>query len=241
MHKLLMWVNRVLFPKRCGFCGTSIPEKMPLHICPQCLTKLPVIRGSGKQILKGHIDFVLSPFCYEKGVRNLVHNMKFNGKYMLSETLAAFMAERLVKVCDLKEIDVVIPVPMTKKKLSRRGYNPAALMARSVARRCDLPYEEGILRKVLETKPQIKLPTNGEKRILNVREAFACKEMLEDVNVLLVDDVFTTGNTVKNCAKALKVAGAGRIIVLTAAQAHANRANTPVRYQRIQDMVFRVE
>ena len=240
MLKLLMWINSILFPKRCGFCGASIPEKMPLHICPQCLTKLPVIRGSGKQILKGHIDFVLSPFCYKTSVCRFVHEMKFHGKHMLSETLAAFMAERLVKVCDLKEIDVVMPVPMTKKKLSRRGYNPAALLARSVARRCDLPYEEGILCKVRETKPQSKLPP-GDKRILNVRDAFACKTALEDVNVLLVDDVFTTGNTVKNCAKALKVAGAGKIIVLTAAQAHANRTTTPVRSQRIQDMVFRVE
>ncbi len=237
MRKLAEWINRILFPKRCGFCDADIPEAAPLHLCKDCLSKLPVIRGSGKLRTKGHIAFVLSPFCYTGRVEHIVQKMKFAGKHMLAETLAAFMAERLVKVCDLDEIDVIIPVPMTKKKESRRGYNPAALLARSVARRCDLAVAENVLYKVRETKPQSRL--KGEARILNVRDAFACKRELIGENVLLVDDIYTTGNTVKNCAKALKVAGAEKIMVLTAAQAHTSRASKAITYKQIWDMVFR--
>ncbi len=238
MHKLINLINRILFPKRCGFCGVRIPEEAALHICDACLSALPTVRGSGKQILKGHIDFVLSPFCYTKGVRRILKNMKFREKPMLAKTVGAFMAERLVAVCDLSGIDVVIPVPMTAKKESLRGYNTAALLAREVARRCELPLEEKVLRKRRETRAQSTL-TSDEKRMLNVRDVFVCKEDLEDVNVLLVDDIYTSGHTVKNCAKALKVAGAGRIVVLSAAQARAKESNTKVCYQRVGDMVFR--
>ncbi len=238
MRRLIDWVNRILFPKRCGFCRSSIPEKTALHVCDACLEKLPVI--SGKKPLKGHVDFVLSPFCYTRGVRTIVKNMKFANKPMLAETLAAFMAERLVKVCDTDAFDMVIPVPMTRRKLARRGYNPAALLAKSVARRCDMPYEENVLVKIKETKPQSTLQSY-EKRVLNIRDAFACKRELEDASVLLVDDVFTTGQTVQNCAKALKVAGVRRICVLTAAQAHARPSRAQVRYQRIENLVFRMD
>ena len=240
MRKLISWLNRILFPKRCGFCRCSIPEETALHICEDCLEKLPVISGSGKQILKGHVDFVLSPFCYARGVRTIVKNMKFANKPMLAETLAAFMAERLVKVCNTDEFDMVMPVPMTRNKQAKRGYNPAALLAKSVARRCDLPYEENVLVKIKETKPQSTIQAY-DKRVLNIRDAFSCKRELEDACVLLVDDVFTTGQTVQNCAKALKVAGVRRICVLTAAQAHARPAKTPVRYQRLGNLVFRLD
>ena len=240
MRKLIFLINRLLFPKRCGFCRCSIPEESALHVCDACLEKLPIIQGSGKTPLKGHIDFVLSPFCYARGVASMIKLMKFAKKPMLAETLAAFMVERLVKVSDPEAFDVVIPVPMTRRKQAKRGYNPAALLAESVARRCALPYEDKVLVKIKETKPQSTLHTY-EKRMLNVRDAFACKRELDDLNILLIDDVFTTGQTVQNCAKALKVAGAGRICVLTAAQAHARVSKTQVRYQRLENMVFRSE
>jgi predicted amidophosphoribosyltransferase len=95
-----------------------------------------------------------------------------------------------------------------------------------------------VLYKVRETKPQSQIREN-EKRMLNVRDAFACKTDLEDANVLLVDDVYTSGYTAKNCAKALKVAGVDKIYVLTAARARCKPAKRKVAYQRIEDMVFR--
>jgi len=240
MKRIIHWINRLFFPKRCGFCGAYIPEESPLHICPACMRKLPVIHGSGKQVLKGHMEFVLSPFCYSETVRSMVHKMKFENKPMYAATLAAFMAERLVKVCDLAQIDMVVPVPMTRLKESERGYNTAQLLAKDIARRCDLVLEDTLLRKVRETKPQSSLKSH-EDRVLNVRDAFACRRDIEDKNVLLVDDIYTTGNTAKNCAKALKVAGAGKIWVLTAAQAHAAQAKKQVRFVQIRDMVFRAE
>lgn len=239
MRKFINWINRILFPKRCGFCGKGIAEEAPLHLCDACLSDLPTVSGSGKQLLKGHIDFVLSPFCYTKGVKRIVREMKFNHKPMLAKTVGAFMAERLVAVCDLSEIDVVIPVPMTRKKECLRGYNPAKLLAREVAKRCNLPLEDKKLRKIRETKVQSKIQSD-EKRMLNVRDAFSCKEELEGMSVLLVDDIYTSGHTVKNCAKALKVAGVRRILVLTAAQARAKESKTKVRHQRVGDMVFRL-
>ncbi len=240
MHKLILWINRIFFPKRCGFCAKSIPETAPLHICDACLSNLPTVNGSGKKLLKGHIDFVLSPFCYSKGAKRIIIQMKFHEKPMLAATLGAFMAERLATVCDLSDIDIVIPVPMTPQKESLRGYNTATLLAREVARRCNLQVEEKYLRKRRETKVQSRLEKD-EKRMLNVRDAFVCKAELEDANVLLVDDIFTSGHTLKNCAKALKVAGAGRIIALTAAQARARESKTKVHYQRVGDFVFRQE
>ncbi len=238
MSKLLDLINSIFFPKRCGFCKKSIRESSPLHICEDCLAKLPVTAGSGKLALKGHITYVLSPFCYTKGARNIIYAMKFLNKPMLAHTIAAFMAERLVAVCDLKDIDLVVAVPMTMKKLCRRGYNTAELLAKDVAARCNLPYMEHALLKVRETKAQSGIKEN-EKRMLNVRDVFTCKHDLEDANILLVDDVFTSGYTVKNCAKALKVAGADKIYVLTAARARCKPSKSKVAYQCIADMVFR--
>lgn len=238
MSKFIDFINAFLFPKRCGFCGKSIPERSRLHICDGCLTNLPATGGSGKLVTKGHIAYVLSPFCYVGGVRKMIYSMKFRNKPMLSSTLAAFMAERLVAVCDLKGIDLVVPVPMTTKKLCRRGYNTAALLAKEVAARCNLPYMENALCKVRETKPQSSIKEN-QKRMLNVRDVFASKQDLENANILLVDDVYTSGYTVKNCAKALKVAGAEKIYVLTAARARCKPSKRKAAYQRIENMVFR--
>ena len=116
------------------------------------------------------------------------------------------------------EADVIVPVPLHSHRLRERGYNQAALLAREMARQCGLLLDEQTLVRQRATAPQVELDVRQRKE--NVRGAFSTRcNALIGRNVLLVDDVCTTGATLEACAQVLREAGAREIRALTAARA----------------------
>ena len=115
--------------------------------------------------------------------------------------------------------DVLIPVPLHKERLRERGFNQALLLVRELSRRTGIPYRKRVLQKKRPTVPQVKL--SGVEREKGVRGAFHLleKEEVEGKSILLVDDVYTTGATVNECARVLLAGGAKRVDVLTLAHA----------------------
>lgn len=116
----------------------------------------------------------------------------------------------------VQNIDSVIPVPLSIKRIHERGYNQSELLARVVADHFSLKMEVNLLKKIKEIKPQFKL--EREERLSNIKGAFSCSP-LEGKNVLLIDDIYTTGATVLEASSALKAAGAKHIYILTLARA----------------------
>jgi len=154
-------------------------------------------------------------------MRRAVADLKFRGGTGTAAILSTLMAREIEQDEHYAGLDLIVPVPVHYSRLRDRPYNQALLLAQALGRRLDLPVSSRLLRKVRPTPPQVGL--SRAKRLLNVKGAFAVtakgQAKIDGKAVLLVDDVMTTGATAHECAKALRMAGAHRVVVLTAARA----------------------
>ena len=152
---------------------------------------------------------------YEAELRELIHLFKYGRVQPLARPLGRLLAQALPRE---QSFDVIVPMPLHWRKRWERGFNQSALLAREVGRRANIPVRN-VLRRVKFTAAQAGL-TNAKRR-LNVSGAFRPKKrgILKGQRVLLVDDVMTTGATAAACARALKMAGARHVTLLTLARA----------------------
>ena len=205
---------RVLFPRRavCMGCGglTGCAEDW---ICPDCRRALNENWIGAGPPPEG-LDGAAYAYAYRDPAARVVRQLKYVGV----SALAGFMARDMVMAYDFiapTGADCVTCVPMHPRRLRRRGFNQAALLARDVAGRLELPFVEA-LRTVRPVRQQARL--DGAARLQNLRDAFAA-EGVAGRRVLLVDDVCTTGATARACARALRDAGAKNVYLLCYAKA----------------------
>jgi ComF family protein len=173
---------------RCPRCALDSPRGEP---CGRCLSEAP------------HYDATVAALAYEFPADALVHALKFRGELALAGMLGKLLCEKISNL----EIDHVIPVPLSATRLRERGYNHAAEIARHlVPRKLDL----SLCERSRDTPPQMELPFAERRR--NVRGAFRCTRTLAGASIAVVDDVMTTGATLDEVARALKAAGAARVV-----------------------------
>lgn len=199
----------VLSGQLCPRCGRPFdsPETLtrsPDHICSDCRLSPPAF------------DQALSVGFFEGPLREAIHQFKYRPCRSLGAPLARWMAGNIRTV---STINVVMPVPLHVTRLRQRGFNQALLLAHELSKSFAIPLSFDNLARVRSTRPQIEL--SGEERVKNVAGAFALRqpEQVRGIKVLLVDDVFTTGATMNECAAVLKEAGAVRVTALTLARA----------------------
>lgn len=164
---------------------------------------------------------------YENELRELIHLLKYDGM----KPLAARLGDLLYRALPLDEaFDAVVPVPLHWRRRFARGFNQAALLAECLAAKRRIPVRHA-LRRVRATSSQTGL-TNARRRE-NVRGAFRVRRSVEDLRILLIDDVMTTGATGSACAAVLKRAGAKSVTLLTAARVDRRTALAPAapKYQ----------
>ena len=157
-------------------------------------------------------------FHYREPVSSLLVQFKFDGKLSSLDTLAA-LAEQAGTTDLFKEPDLILPVPLHIQRLRNRGFNQSLLIARSCFPKWQRKIRTDLLQRHRSTIPQIRL--SGRARRNNLKGAISiCRpELIAGRNVLIVDDVFTTGSTLHECAKALAQAGAVKIEAFTLARA----------------------
>ena len=157
---------------------------------------------------------------YEGVVRDAIRRFKFMKRKGLSEPLGILLVKYLSQspTLEMEEIDVVIPVPLHQKRQRERGFNQAHLLAEVISRYYDKPVLPA-LERVKNTQAQFDL--DRKDRFVNIRDAFrvADNKAVYNKQVLLFDDIYTTGSTIAECAKVLKIAGAKRVEVLTLSRA----------------------
>ena len=209
----------MLYPPACIFCKRPLSPGDDEPVCKDCLAHLPYTKNHGCFEVFGGAAYLVAPFFYEGGVRRALHDLKFKSKYDNARVLAMFMAGYLENIAEAKSAGLVVAVPLSKKSYLKRGFNQTLLLARGICERLGLPLDEEALVKTRETKRQSSLKI-FEDRAKNVHGAFTCTKDLSGKRVLLIDDIYTTGMTVYNCAKALTDAGAAKVIAVTAANAH---------------------
>lgn len=197
----------LVFPPRCEVCRQSGPEAL----CADCCRQI--------KFMKPQLG-VYSATVYAGVVRDALHRLKFQRRKNLAEALGVVLVKYLagVESLRLKEIDWLVPVPLHQKRQRARGFNQVELLARVIGRYYELPVKNALAR-VRNTHTQFDLPR--EARSVNVRGAFQPVDprALVGRRVLLVDDIFTTGATVSECAQTLLVAGAKRVEILVLSRA----------------------
>ncbi len=165
--------------------------------------------------------FTMARACciYEGTLEEAIHRWKYQEKTYLSSIFGKWMADIFPSYWESKMIDLLIPVPLHKKRLRERGFNQSLLLVKELSHRLGIPYQERILRKIRTTTPQVNL--SGRERERAVKGVFNILrgEELKGKRVLLVDDVYTTGATVNECSKVLMREGAKRVDVFTLARA----------------------
>lgn len=197
----------LIFPKVCGICEKI--EKS--YVCERCLKNIQnsnifcnKIDDYTKDYTK-YFDYHAYLFSYKEIVREKIIQYKFENRPYLSNMFCEFFIKNK-KICGfLKKYDIIISVPMTKKKIAQRGYNQTELIAKLLAKQFEnLQYRKDILIKIKDNKIQSTL--NKQQRIENVKNAYKLKniQIIKQKNILIVDDIYTTGATVNECAKVLK-------------------------------------
>ena len=223
-----------LFPKKCIFCG-KIGKYKFYNVCKSCFDKVEFCsdyecctRCGTPQISMGEEKLcydcmtrtyfpckrIASVGAYRNDFRNCILRFK-NGKTSYGKTLGYFMTKRIYEVYKGVDFDIIVPVAFDKARQNSRGYSSSYILGKEISKITKIPFEGKGLKKIKKTPKQTSL--KHKERIENLVDAFKGNEdKVKGKTVLLVDDVCTTGSTLRECARALKRAGAKTVCGITA-------------------------
>lgn len=212
---MLEFVLDFLFPPACVVCGMINKN----WLCSKCELRVKRLEKSCIVDIKSKkYEKLLYIFKYESLIRKLVLGYKFANKAYINNFFANIIVKNENNYNLLKQYDMIIPVPMHRKKMLKRGYNQTELISEKIAKELKIQNRPNILKKVVNTTTQSKL--GGKARQTNIQHAFIIKNDIEveDKKIILLDDIYTTGATSEECSRILKNAGAKEIIILVLAK-----------------------
>jgi len=230
INKTLTIVLDALFPVRCLGCG-----KFDEWICSRCHTRLPILTEQKCPNCKKHTtkNGEICPACLKNSnqtfdgvfvasyyhdplLKKAIHYYKYRFVHDLSEPLALLLAQALQN-STLPTFDIIIPVPLHSRRERWRGFNQVSSLAKELD--LQIPLITDILIRVRYTVPQVKMKNKNDRQ-KNLTNAFAIKNksQVKDKNILLIDDVITTGTTLSECSMVLKRSGAKSVFCLVLAR-----------------------
>lgn len=215
----------LLFPKVCTVCKVSLLKGQEV-LCAECIHSLPLalFHKTGNEMLKNKfygrflVQNATAVINFQKrGItQELLHNLKYRGKKEISSFFGKWLGAELAEIPSYREIEVVIPVPLHKQKLKKRGYNQVEGFGKEIATALNIPYNDAVLIKVSKTGSQV-----FKTRMLRfeAEEVFTVQnlEQINNKHILLVDDIITTGATLEKCALQLLKAENVKISIATIA------------------------
>lgn len=195
----------VIIGKSCDGCGKSLPLSFDGSYCAECM---------GRDLLHAH---GLSCVTYNEFSAEVIWKFKYHNCRYIGRMMGAALSE-LLQATYIDDIDLVVPVPIYKKKEALKGYNHSAIIAEEVARRCNKKVYTDLLVRRKATRPLKDL--SKEERIRELEGVFEVKDLYQVLGptgkrVLLVDDIFTTGTTIRECCSALQNSGFTDVIAMT--------------------------
>jgi len=210
----------LLFPQKCLDCGIS-----GTILCESCLMLFPLFLAENKPPNLPEIDEIFVATSYENEiVKKTIWLFKYRGVKTLAEPLSALMVKRLGNkithlISNFSQTTVIIPIPLSRKKIKKRGYNQAEILGKCLSDKLSIKMETNVLYKIKETISQVEIK-DRDKRLKNIKGVFVVKnpEIIKNKIIILVDDIITTGATLNEAGRVLKQAGAEKIIGLTVAK-----------------------
>ncbi|WP_254561494.1 ComF family protein [Dyadobacter diqingensis] len=223
-----IWFDFVdlIFPRCCAACDKGLVGNEDI-ICTSCRIALPRIEKESvhdeiirhkfvgvHEVLETHA-FLL--FTKRGKVQKLLHALKYKGQADVGILLGSMFGQEMISNSILPEADLIISVPLHKKKLKVRGYNQSDKLAEGFSKATDIPWSGGVLERIKYTETQTGKTRN--ERWENVKGVFSVKESVAGKRIIIMDDVLTTGATLEACMEALKSAGCDQFYILTIASA----------------------
>lgn len=219
---------KALFPSdiKCVICGKDLAKLGAYDVCDICQKKVKFNNGKrcakcGKNLWAGskycptckkglrHFDSATAPLLYSYPISNLIRKFKYENAKYLAKPFAKFLFNEYI--LSSYTPDIVLPVPMFHTRVAERGYNHSELLAREFCAKTNLMLDTKSFVRIVETKQQAKM--NKAEREENLMGAFRVGNIqaIKDKSVLLIDDIFTTGTTLDECAKTLLSCGAKEV------------------------------
>ena len=220
-----------IFPQHCIICKKYLSRKeqnvcqicwdnlvrLPFPFCVECRSLVEKDSHCRQCQNESDLDLVYSLGAFDDSYQNLIYAFKYDQLTNLGKRLGTALGEQIKEDKRFTGLDFLIPVPLHPSRKRKRGFNQSEILTDEISQKIGLPALKDVLRKKKRTKDQTNL--NAMQREENVRGAFEIKnkDMVLNKNIVLVDDVITTGATLKECARTLAQAGASRILGLTVA------------------------
>ncbi len=219
MKKIINNFLDLVYPPVCGICENICKD----YICKKCIIKIKKYKIKRKNIYKVRdkskfFDEACHIFKYEDIIRDKLIQYKFDNKSYLYKTFSKIILNDK-KICGfLENYDIIIPVPIHKKRKQQRGYNQTELIANQISKDLNIKLEKNILIKNINTKAQSGL--NKKDRQRNVRDVFKLQNTQKIINkkILIIDDIYTTGSTLNECSRIIRLSGVKKIGILTIAK-----------------------
>lgn len=224
--KFKQLISKIRWPQSCILCASS--HDKPHGLCQACLITLPwhqlpqcVQCGLHLQTADSicgncmhsppDFDVTHTLFTYDYPMDRMLQHYKYHNSLHLAHTFAHLLYDTKLKLMShhIKTIDLIIPMPMHATRLKERGFNQALEIARLLSNQLNIKLDYKLCQRHKHTPPQASLPL--KERMKNIRGAFQCSCNLNGLNIVIVDDVMTTGASLNELAKTLKQAGATRV------------------------------
>lgn len=223
----MKWISDLIdliFPRHCCVCGETL-SRQERDICLNCLYHLPKIEPVHKKEIeqtfwgKVEVERATSFIYYRKGspYNALMHRLKYKDAPEVGTRLAEMAAKELLDSGFFEEITRIVPLPLSKKKQRKRGYNQSEYIAMGLSNITGIPIDTTLIKRDIANETQTH--KNRDERWENVKDIFSINEHgdMENEHVLLVDDILTTGATLCSCAKTLRECCNCKISILTLA------------------------
>ncbi len=227
-------VLELIYPKRCPICEKIVIPK-GAFICEECYGKLqwvnaPYCMKCGKPIESPykeycydcenknfHYEYGYGMWIYDENMRRSIVGFKYKNRREYAEFYVRELLSHYGEKIRRMDVDVIVPVPVHKKRYRKRGYNQAAILAKGLGAGLGIEVEENLLIRCKYTMPQKSL--NDKERLHNLEKAFQINKKLklkyEHKKVLLIDDIYTTGSTIEACTNVLLCAGIEKVFFVS--------------------------
>lgn len=216
-YKISQAALNLVFPIFCQGCGKNLPCNSRIYLCQGCFEKLRQSSPPLHTLADKNSFFKQAWHCYryEGLIKELVHKFKYHKKLYIKNTLVELLYAFTVNHTQYQDIDIIAAVPMHIADERKRGFNQSDILAKELSLRLNIKYAKRPILKLRRTREQINL--KKRERLKNIKNAFAPGDTapLKGRDVLLVDDVFTTGATTNECSRTLTKHGANSVSVLT--------------------------
>jgi competence protein ComFC len=224
----MVFINQLFdffLPRFCPACDNPL-SSTEYFICNNCISNIKLADtelikseferkfAGDKVITNFHSLFV---FEKDKEFQSIVHSIKYKENFRLAVFLGKYIGKKLNDIIKSWAPDLLIPIPLHHLKKAERGYNQSFYLAKGISSACKIPVKKNIIRRKKFTPSQTQL--NLKQRKENMEGAFSMRSnnFVREKNIILIDDVITTGSTISECGKILKEAGAKNVYAITSA------------------------